>query len=464
MNIQDTIAAISTPRGKGGVAMIRVSGSEAIVISERVFLPKSGKRLSEIESNRAVYGVISHRGTDGMPEEIDDGIAVVYRAPHSFTGEDTVEITCHGGVLVTGEVLGAVLAAGARPAEAGEFTRRAFIGGKMGLSAAEALGELLEADTHAKLVLSRSGLLGRVSDAAKELYDELCTVVSGLYAGIDYPEEDLSTLTRDEITEIVMSVLGRVRRLAATYRSGRAVTEGISAVICGKPNVGKSSLFNRLVGEETAIVTDIAGTTRDILEQRVAVGRVTLRLFDTAGLHESGDRVEKIGVDRAREKLREAELVLAVFDASVPLDEEDRRFCRSLSEQGGYKIAVLNKSDLPPVLDGAVLPAVFDRILPVSVSRGEGMDELTTAIESAFFDGSLNLAQDAIVANARQNAALEACGVALEHALAALSDGLGDDICASEIEGAMSALAGLDGREISEDIVNRIFSHFCVGK
>ena len=458
MNIHDTIAAISSPHGKGGVALLRVCGEDAVAVAERVFFPKNKKKISEIEHGRTVWGDIFAEGV-----RIDDGIAVVYRAPRSFTGEDTVEITCHGGILVTREVLSALLCAGARPAEAGEFTRRAFVAGKLGLSAAEALGDLLEAKTHASLLLSRSGLDGKLEAATRGIYDELLSLLSALYAAIDYPEEDLASVSRDEATGRTRALLARTRALADTYRSGRAVSEGIPTVICGKPNVGKSSLFNALVGKEAAIVTSVAGTTRDILEQTAAVGAVTLRLLDTAGLHASEDTVERIGIERAREAMESAELVLAVFDGSAPMDDEDRELCRLLSEKSCVKFAILNKCDKAVGFDGGALCG-FSALLSVSAKEELGLDALKKEIENAFFDGSLTLGEDAIVANARQHAALVRAAEALQSALAAFSGGLGEDICCSGLEEAMSALGGLDGREVGEEIVSEIFSKFCVGK
>ena len=458
MKINDTIAAVSTPYGKGGVALLRVSGEDAVAVAERVFFPKNKKMLSEMEHGRTAVGDIFAEG-----RRIDDGIAVVYRAPRSFTGENTVEITCHGGILVTREVLSALLAAGARPAEAGEFTRRAFVEGKLGLSSAEALGDLLEAKTHAALLLSRSGLDGKLESATRALYGELLALLSALYAAIDYPEEDLASVSREEAARKAAELLARVRKLAETYKSGRAVTEGISTVICGKPNVGKSSLFNALVGRDAAIVTSVAGTTRDVLEQTAAVGAVTLRLLDTAGLHESEDTVERIGIERAREALAGAELVLAVFDTSAPMDEEDRELCRLLAEKNCVKFAILNKCDKEAVWDKQELCG-FSRVLLLSVKEGRGLEALKKEIEEAFFDGSLTLGEDAIVANARQHAALVRAAEALDAALAAFGDGLGEDICCSALEEALSALGGLDGREASEEIVNEIFSKFCVGK
>ncbi|MBE6662559.1 MAG: tRNA uridine-5-carboxymethylaminomethyl(34) synthesis GTPase MnmE [Ruminococcaceae bacterium] len=463
MKLNDTIAAVSTPRGKGGIAVLRVSGDEAVAVADRVFAAKNKKSLAETESSRAVYGDIYACDAHGTRTRIDDGIAVVFRAPHSFTGEDTVEVSCHGGLLVTEEVLAALLAAGARPAEAGEFTRRAFLAGKLSLSEAESLGALLEAKTHAALVLSRAGLDGRLSAAAGDIYHALLTIASALYAAIDYPEEDLTEMSREEAGERVLAALARVRALADTYRSGHAVAEGIRTVICGRPNVGKSSLFNRLVGRDAAIVTDVAGTTRDILTETASVGAVTLRLLDTAGLRASEDAVERIGVARAKEALAEAELVLAVFDGSAPLTDEDKELLDALAAKGGVKMAVLNKNDEKTVLDAKNF-ADFSAVVSLSAKENVGLDALRDAIEGAFLDGSLSLSEDAVVANARQYASLVACAEALASTATALSDGLLMDICCSELERAMAALGGLDGREVSEDIVGEIFSKFCVGK
>ncbi len=454
MNINDTIAAVSTPRGKGGIAVIRISGDEAIAIADKVFAPKCGKRLSSFPSGKATYGAIA---------DIDDGIATVFRAPHSFTGEDTVEVSCHGGVLVTSEVLSAFLSAGARAAEAGEFTRRAFLSGKLGLSEAEALGTLLEADTQARLKLSRSGLQGKVSDAVRAQYDALCLIMSHLYAVIDYPDEDLGNLSKEELCSSLENCLSALRSLANTYKNGKAILEGVATVLCGKPNVGKSSLYNRIVGRDAAIVTSVAGTTRDLLEETVPFGGVTLRICDTAGLHESGDMVESIGIERAKKKLGEAALVLAVFDGSQSFDGMDEELLAALSPLSAMKIALVNKSDKPLLADPAKL-AMFDHIILTSAETGEGLDTLAEAIDGYFLAGKLDPAIDPIVATARQHASLSRACDALENALSALAAGLEEDLVSNDVESAMSALLELDGRQVNEDIVSGIFAHFCVGK
>jgi len=462
----DTIAAISTPYGKGGVALIRVSGERAVEIAERVFLPAGGKRLGELSANSMTYGRIVDASDGGVP--IDDGMAVVFYAPHSFTGEDTVEITCHGGVLVTQSVLTCLLAAGARPAMAGEFTKRAFINGKLGLSAAESLGNLLEAGTREQMLLSGAGMRGGLSKKTNEIYDELCMVLSSIFARIDYPDEDLADMSREQMRDALVDALAKTEALAATYRTGHAVAEGIPTVICGRANSGKSSLYNRIVGREAAIVTDIAGTTRDVLTETAAIGRVTVRLHDTAGLRDSDDRVEQIGVQKALEHLESAELVLAVFDACVPLTDEDDDLLHKLSNHAGCVICVINKTDAASA--GQVqalcarLKACTSCTVSLSAKTGEGFDTLVDAVNQSFIDGAIDLRHDAVVANARQHAALIAAMERIDQAIAAIDMSLPVDLCCSDVEQAAAAVAEVDGRAVSEDVVAGIFAHFCVGK
>ena len=463
MVIGDTIAAISTARGKGGVALLRISGPDAVSICEKMFLPKSGKKLSEYAPRTAIFGSIYAPDDRGEWNEIDNGLATVFRAPASFTGEDTVEICCHGGILLTQTVLTACLAAGARAAEAGEFTRRAFLNGKMGLSAAEALGDLLEAQTREQLTLAHAGTDGRVERKCREIYDSLCAVLSSVYAKIDYPDEDLAEMSREEMQAALEDSIKRIEKLLDTYRTGHAIAEGIPTVICGKPNVGKSSLYNCIVGRDAAIVTDVEGTTRDVLCETAALGRVTLRLFDTAGLHETDDVVEKIGIDRARKALEEAELILAVFDGSVAPDEEDKALAESLSSTDATVIAVINKSDLG-IIEKDFYTAHFAHTVTLSAKEGEGTDALSALVESCFINGELDTKNDTVLTNARQKGAALAALEAIKRAQEGLAYGLPVELCCSDCEAAMQAIAELDGRAVSEDIVSHIFSHFCVGK
>ena len=459
----DTIAAVSSPRGKGGVALLRVSGGDALGIASRVFRPRNGRSLTDATPRTAVYGEILAPGESGEWLSVDDGIATVFFAPASFTGEDTVEICCHGGVLLTETVLTALFAAGARPADAGEFTRRAFLNGKLGLSAAEALGNILEAGTREQLTLAHSGLRGKIEARCGEIYASLCNILASVYVKIDYPDEELADMSREEIMEALAFCEESLHALAKTYRTGHAIAEGIPTVICGRPNVGKSSLYNRIVGRDAAIVTAIEGTTRDVLSESAALGRVTLRLFDTAGLHETDDPVEQIGIDRARMALEDAELILAVFDADRAPDAADEEMISLISSKNATVVAVLNKSDLG---DGAseIYRARFANCVSISAAQGEGMDELTALVERLFTDGALDSRRDAVLTNARQHAAVLSAREAVCRALKVLREGYPIDLCCTDAEDAMRALGEVDGRTVSEDIVGEIFSHFCVGK
>ncbi len=459
MNFYDTIAALSSPIGKGGVAVIRISGTEAIGIADKVFKCASGKSVSELKPNVMAYGNIIFE-----EKVIDDGLCVKFCAPKSFTGEDTVEINCHGGIYITQKVLSAVFAAGARPAEAGEFTRRAFVNGKMALSQAEALGTLLEAKNDGQIDLARSVMGGKIKESCDALYRELVALVASVYAKVDYPEEDLADMDNDEMTVATRELLLKVQKLKSTYKMGHAVMEGVATVICGKPNVGKSSLYNALVGRDAAIVTDIEGTTRDLLTETVSVGRVTLRLCDTAGIRATNDKVEQIGVERARRSLEEAELVLAVFDNSRALDNEDEELISSLKTSNATKIAIINKNDLASLLDKERIENNFDYVLNISAKEDVNVDSLRSLVEKLYINEEIDTQNDAVLINARQNAALINTEKHLLLALDALDMGLSPDIAGVDLELAMSYLSEIDGREVDEDIVAQIFSHFCVGK
>ena len=453
-----TVAAISTPPGKGGVALIRMSGRDAIEIASRCFVLRSKTPLSELKSRHAAYGDVIFEGAP-----IDDAIITIFRAPHSYTGEDTVEICCHGGILLTETVLSALFAAGAVQAEAGEFTRRAMLCGRLSLTEAEAIGNLLEAKSRASIRLSSAVARTRLTRELDGLRQSLLDLISSLYAKIDYPEEDLSDMTGEQILSSLAEMLVRADALLSTYRTGRAVAEGIPTVLCGAPNVGKSALYNALCGEDLAIVTEHAGTTRDVLSSTVPLGRVMLRLYDTAGLRDALDPVERIGVDRSRTKMEEAELLLAVFDASRPLSDEEKALLAELKQSAGCVVILLNKSDLGSFPVPAEF-ADFSNILPISAKTGAGLDALTVLIERLFTDESIRLGEDAVIASARQYAALSRAREALSRAQEAFRMGLYADIASSELEVALSAFAELDGRTVSDEIISEIFRRFCVGK
>lgn len=459
----DTIAAVSTPRGRGGVALIRISGSDAVAVASRVFHPKNGKSLSAVSPRLATYGEILAPDAEGRWLSVDDGIATVFLAPSSFTGENTVEICCHGGVLLTETVLTAVFAAGAKPAQAGEFTRRAFLNGKLGLSEAEALGDILEAQTHEQLMLAHTGMRGKLKMLCEEIYEQLRDILASIYVKIDYPDEDLADMSREEILNGLGVCADRLRALADTYQTGHAIAEGIPTVICGRPNAGKSSLYNRLVGRDAAIVTAVEGTTRDVLTETVSLGRVTLRLFDTAGLHNTEDPVERIGVERAEKALEAAELILAVFDGSHEADAEDLCLAKRLSNGKQTVIAVQNKTDLNNKQED-FLRSHFSHTVSLSAQNGEGIEALTALVEALFIDGELNIREDAVLIHARQHAAVLSALESILRAIAALRCETEIDLCCTDVELAMSSLGQVDGRAVSEDIVSHIFSHFCVGK
>ena len=461
----DTIAAISTPRGKGGVALIRISGPEAAAVGDRVFRPKNKKALSGHAEREAVFGeIISGAAV------IDTGLAVLFRSPRSFTGEDTVEVSCHGGVLVTAAVLGAALSAGARQAEAGEFTRRAYAAGKLTLSEAESLGMLLDARTDAQLRLARGGMSGSVSKAVGELCERISAVLGDIYARIDFPDEDLGELSAAEVVECVKGIRADAEKLRSTYSTGRAIAEGIPTVICGRTNAGKSTLYNRLTGEASAIVTADEGTTRDVLTETVSFGGVTLRLSDTAGIREGRDEAERVGIGRAKDKIRESELVLFVIDGSRAPDGDEYALADELAARDGGRVAaILSKSDLTGGSAGADrnAAALWERFpdrVSLSAESGEGMDALAALVGGMFIDGSLSPETDAVVQNARQYAALgEAIGAIID-AEETLSIGYSPDIAGISLEEALSALRSVDGRGVCAEVVDNIFSKFCVGK
>ena len=458
-NLNTTIVAISTPPGKGGVAVIRLSGADAFAIADRVFLPRFGSApLSGRRAREAIFGDVIFDG-----EKIDDGLATRFVAPNSYTGEDTVEISCHGGVLVTRSVLEAFLSAGATLADRGEFTRRAFLNGKITLTDAEAIGDLLEAKSLSAVKLANGTSRDKLSRAIDGIRYDLISLMSSIYARIDYPDEDLGEFTDEESLSILTGVRAKVEKLLSTYKTGRAIREGIRTVIAGKPNVGKSSLYNAILGEERAIVTDIEGTTRDVLEHTAPFGKVTLTLLDTAGLRETDDPVEKIGVSRSRERVGEAELLLAVFDASRPLDKEDFELLELTKELTCPVICILNKADMQTLLDKNELFSHFEHTVTLSAKEGE-IDDLRTLVEKLFLSEELVIGEDAILSSSRQVGALLHVREFLNGAIRAFESGLFADCASSDIELAIGALGEVDGKSVSDEVVADIFSKFCVGK
>ena len=457
-----TIAAISTPPGKGGVAIIRISGCEAREIISRVFKPASGKSLADYPARMQVYGYIIYND-----ERIDDGLVTLFPAPHSYTGEDVVEISCHGGTLVTATVLEAVLAAGAVPAESGEFTKRAFINGRLSLTEAEAIGNLIDAKSREEMRLGAEPARTRLRERVDGIRSAITTLLGSIYARIDYPDEDLGDFTDEQTLTELIKIRAALNTLIDSYKTGRAITEGISAVICGKPNVGKSTIYNLILDEDAAIVTSIPGTTRDLLEKTVPLGRVLLRLTDTAGIRSEGaDAVEKIGIERSKDRISGAELVIAVFDLSRKTDAEDEELISAINAVRGAKICILNKADEAVKFDTGRLPDCFDAVIRISArdNGDEALSVLTETVNRLFTDEKISTSTDAIVASARQHSALVRARELIDAAITAYSIGMPPDAASSEIELALGAIGELDGRSVCESVVGDIFSRFCVGK
>ena len=461
-SLTQVIAAVSTPPGKGGVAIIRMSGEGAFEIADRVFFPISGRKFSECKPRTQIWGNIIEDG-----ERIDDVLATRFPAPHSYTGEDTVEIGCHGGILVTRTVLEALLRAGAVPATAGEFTRRAFINGRLSLTEAEAISDLLEAKTRDQLRLSGGDARNRLTAKIAEIRASLVSLMSSIYARIDYPDEDLGDFSDGEVRASLYNIKVECENLLSTYRTGRAISEGIDTVICGKPNAGKSTLYNLLLGEDAAIVTDIPGTTRDVLTSSLPLGRVMLKIADTAGIRDSEDMdaVERIGVEKSRKMIEKCELLFAIFDISRPLDEEDALILETTRSVNVPKIALLNKADLPAVIDESAFTG-FDEVIRISAKCGEAeaVRRLSDTVNRLFTDEKIVIGQDAIISSARQHAALCRCLDFISSAIESLDLGFMQDAASSDVERALGAISELDGRSVSEEIVSDIFSRFCVGK
>ena len=460
----ETIAAVSTPPGKGGVSLIRVSGEDAVSVASAIFRPMTGAPLTERESRRAVFGTIHHPTTG---EVIDTGLAVLFRAPASFTGEDVAEISCHGGTAVTRATLAAAFAAGAAPAGPGDFTRRAFVNGKMTLSEAQAIGLLIDADTESRRALASGAARGNVSRALDRIATSLTEVLSALYAAIDYPEEDVGDEGERQILTTVQTAQSDIDALRRTYKTGAAIAEGIPTVIAGLPNSGKSSLYNALLGREEAIVTDIPGTTRDVLSASADIGGVTLLLSDTAGIREGSDAVEMIGVQRAKDKLAGASLVLFVLDAGSPLTSDCTALFEEVCDLSVPTVVILNKSDTGCALSAEEIDSFTTRAdytISLSAKTGDGMEELRRVIAEIAGTDKLDTENDAVIWDARQEASLTLAYDLLGDALCGLTTGDPLDAVCTVCETALAEIRGVDGRAVDEDIITGIFARFCVGK
>ena len=455
--MNDTIAAIATAQAPSAIGILRLSGPDTCAILDGVFCPKNGKPMSAQDGRNMVYGTL----LDSAGRVIDNALCVLFRAPNSYTGEDCAEIHCHGSPIVLNEGLTSLFAKGARQAAGGEFTRRAFLNGRMDLIQAEAVVDLIDAETAEAARNAVGQLSGTLSRTVEEIYEALMAVVSRFYAVVDYPDEDIEDLQRAELLDTLRRSENKLQELLATFSRGKLLKSGVPTVILGKPNAGKSSLLNALLGYERAIVTDVAGTTRDTVEEKVRLGHVLLRLIDTAGIRETADSVEKIGVERSRVAAGKASLALLVLDGSAPLDAEDESAI-AVAEGVANLVVIVNKSDLPRRIDVGALADRFDNVISLSAKTGEGITTLTDHITSLYPAGSA--AQGELLTNARQADAVSRAWNAVREARSALRIGMTPDVVLSDVENALSALGELNGKSLREDLVATIFSRFCVGK
>ena len=458
---QDTIAAISTVVSNSGIGIIRISGKDAVAVADRVYRSRGGKkRLADQPTHTIHYGYIVDQG-----ETVDEVLVMLMRGPKSFTAEDTVEVNCHGGVYAMKRVLDVVLKNGARPAEPGEFTKRAFLNGRIDLSQAESVMDVIQAKNEYALKSSLQQLKGAVRTAIEELRSRILYQTAFIESALDDPEHISLDGYPGRLSEEVHQLQKTLSELIASSENGRILKEGIRTVILGKPNAGKSSLLNALVGEERAIVTDIAGTTRDALEETIAFQGITLNLIDTAGIRETEDVVEKIGVGRAIEKAGEADLILCVFDAARPLDENDREILKVI--EGKQAILLLNKTDLAVTLQETKLQELTGGRYPVvSVSAKEqtGLSKLTEQIHNLFYQGEISVQDELYITNARQKHALLDAAEGLQRVQESISLGMPEDFYSIDLLAAYEALGTITGETVGEDLVNEIFSRFCMGK
>ena len=457
--MEKTIAAISTAMSASGIGIVRISGDEAMDVISRIYRSKNGKKnIREVQSHTIHYGFI-YDGED----VVDEVLVMIMRGPHTYTGEDTVEIDCHGGVYAMKKVLETVLKNGAVIAEPGEFTKRAFLNGRLDLSQAEAVMDVIQARNSMALKSSVEQLKGSVQRAVKEIRSRLLYQIAYIESALDDPEHyDLEGYPQ-ELAKIVDKEAGEITDLLKTADDGRMIQEGIKTVILGKPNAGKSSLLNFLVGEDRAIVTEIEGTTRDILEEYISLNGITLRVIDTAGIRETEDIVEKIGVGKAKPMAKDADLILYVVDSSRPLDDNDEDIIELLS--GRKSIVIYNKTDLEPVVNMAKLQErTGNPVIPVSIVEEKGIRRLEEEIKNMFFKGELSFNDEVYITNARHKAALEEARESLKLVKNSIDMGMAEDFFSIDLMNAYESLGRIVGESVGEDLVNEIFSKFCTGK
>ncbi|WP_270674171.1 tRNA uridine-5-carboxymethylaminomethyl(34) synthesis GTPase MnmE [Peptoniphilus genitalis] len=457
-NLNDTIAAISTAIGEAGIAIVRMSGDDSVNIIDEIFVSASGKKMAEAENRKFLYGHIA----DG-DKLIDEVLVVKMKGPHSYTAEDIVEIHCHGGVVSVKKILNLILSKGARLAEKGEFTKRGFLNGRIDLTQAEAVIDMIKAKTDISFDMGLNQLSGALSEVLNKLKDELVSMQALIVANIDFPDEDIEDAAYHDLMERSDKILEKMDNLLDNSKNSRLLRDGINTVILGKPNVGKSSLLNGLLKYDRAIVTDIAGTTRDIIEDYINLDGVLLKITDTAGIRETDDEVEKIGVNIAREKLKEADLVIAIFDISRDFDKDDEEILNLIKDK--KHITILNKDDLDQKISDEEIEKYFkDDYLRLSVMENESVKKIENLIIDLFFDGELQISSDSILSNIRHINALKEAKKALLEVNESLKEKVFLDLIEVDLENVISHISEITGTITTEDILDRVFSDFCIGK
>lgn len=462
MKFDDTIAAIATPRGEGGIGIVRVSGPLAIPIACQLFRPSRAISLDELPSHTLTYGHVIDTST--LDEVIDEVMLGVMRSPKTYTTEDIVEFNCHGGIVPLTTVLDLVVKAGARLAEPGEFTKRAFLNGRIDLTQAEAVAELISSKTELSRKIAIQTLEGKLSESVNQLSDRLAALLAEIEASIDFPDEDLDFMKADTQLQAARAVQSDLGQLLETASEGRLIKEGVNAAILGKPNVGKSSLFNTLVQTARAIVTDIPGTTRDTIDETINLEGIPINLIDTAGLRQTKDIVEQQGVQRSRDVLNKAEFLLLMFDASEPLNESDIELLQIANSHRA--ILILNKIDLPTIVQPQALTKHCPkaRVVQTAITEGKGIETLKTAIQEELLGGEFVIGESPIVTNTRHQNALFRAQEALDDVIASLENDMPPDLVSVDLRISLDALGDIVGKTTTEDILDRIFSQFCVGK
>ena len=457
-NLNDTIAAISTAIGEAGIAIVRISGDDSVNIIDEIFKSASGKKMAEAENRKFLYGHI----VDG-DKQIDEVLVVKMKGPHSYTAEDIVEIHCHGGVVSVKRILNLILSKGARLAEKGEFTKRGFLNGRIDLTQAEAVIDMIKAKTDLSFDMGLNQLSGALSEVLNKLKDELVSMQALIVANIDFPDEDIEDAAYHDLIERSNKILDKMDNLLDNSKNSRLLRDGINTVILGKPNVGKSSLLNGLLKYDRAIVTDIAGTTRDIIEDYINLDGVLLKITDTAGIRETDDEVEKIGVNIAREKLKEADLVIAIFDISREFDKDDEEILNLIKDK--KHITILNKDDLEQKISDEEIKKYFkDDYLRLSVMENESVKKIEDLIIDLFFDGELQISSDSVLSNLRHINALKEAKKSLLEVNESLKQKVFLDLIEVDLENVIGHISEITGTITTEDILDRVFSDFCIGK